>query len=118
MKTSKSFLHRLGSGATGVLLAAGLVVGFTLPARADLTHRYSFTNDASDSVGGANGTLKNGANISAGAVFMSGNGSSGPDCDYVELPPGLISNYTTVSFEFWVNVGANGIWEEIFALGN
>src|SRR5262249_27066551 len=118
MKINNPLLPRLRSGPARAFLTASLAVGLTFPATADMTHRYSFTNDVSDSIDGANGTLMNGATITGGAVFMSGTGSSGPDCDYVQLPPGLISNYTSVSFEFWVNVGANGIWEEIFAFGN
>jgi hypothetical protein len=35
-----------------------------------LTHRYSFTENASDSVGGANGTLQGSAQISAGKLVL------------------------------------------------
>ena len=87
-------------------------------ALAGLTHRYSFTSDASDSVGGANGTLMNSASVSDGQAYFGGAVVSGANADYIDLPPGLISNYTTVTFEFWVDVGVNGTWEEIYAFGN
>jgi hypothetical protein len=90
----------------------------TQTASAQLTHRYSFTADATDSIGGANGTPQNAVSFSGGAAFFSGVGASGPACDYVELPSGLISNYTSVTFEFWADVGGNGIWPEVFAFGN
>ena len=102
---------------TRSLLACGLASALILPASASLTHRYSFTTDVSDSIGGATGTLMNGATVSGGAVSLAG-GASGTGCDYVELPPGLISNYTSVTFEFWIDAGANGTWPELYAFGN
>ena len=56
------------------LLAAScaLVVGMmTVPAGAALTHEYSFTTDASDSIGGANGTLVNTATVSGGQLQLN-----------------------------------------------
>ncbi len=118
MKMNPPQLPRLVRGVACLLLAATFAWALTLNASATLTHRYSFTNDVTDSVGGANGTLMNNATISGGAVQLSGAVGSGPTCDYVELPPGLISNYTTVTFEMWVDVGQNGIWPELYAFGN
>ncbi len=115
---AKSLDKRFKQPITRYLLALGLVCAFAQPALADLKHRYSFTTDASDSIGGANGTPQNGVQFSSGAAQFGGQVPSGPGCDYIQLPPGLISNYTSVSFELWVDVGANGTWEEIFAFGN
>jgi autotransporter-associated beta strand protein len=65
----------------------------TVPsASALLLHRYSFTSDASDSVGNANGTLQGNAAISGGAVVLDGVNS------YVNLPGGLISSLVDVTF--------------------
>ena len=61
---------------------------------ADLTHRYSFTSDASDSVGTANGTLMGNTTVAGGVATFPATVASGPGSDYIELPPGLISNYT------------------------
>ena len=68
-----------------------------VPPTATLTHRYSFTSDASDSVGGANGTLNGNAAISGGTVTLDG--SSGT---YVGLPVGILTNLTAVTFETWL----------------
>src|ERR1017187_2085133 len=81
-------------------LLAGLL-GLVFHARGQtLTHRYSLTTDASDSVGTANGTVAGGAtfNGSGGLVL---NGTSG----YVSLPPGLVSNLTAVTIETWASFG-------------
>jgi hypothetical protein len=116
MNTKTLFINAFGRGFRWVSPAVALACLLAQPAAADLTHRYSFTNDVTDSVGGANGTLMNGATVSGGVATLSG-GISGPDCQYIELPAGLISNYTSVTFELWINAGENGIWEELYALG-
>src|SRR6185369_4510925 len=90
------------------LLALSLTVLAPTSMRADLTHRYSFASDASDSVGGANGILQGNVTVSSGAANFPGL----TNADYVELPPGLVSNYTSASFECWINVGVNGTWAE------
>ena len=97
---------------------ASLTWALALPASAALTHRYSFTNDVTDSVGGANGSIVNNVTISGGAANFPGTNPSGPAADYIQLPPGLISNYTAVTFEFWANVGVNGTWPELYGFGN
>ncbi len=117
MKMNCSPSRRLGPALGCALLALALSGSLAPQARAALTHRYSFTTDATDSVGGANGTPQNGATFSGGAAVFSGAVVSGPTCDFIVLPPGLISNYTSVTFEFWINVGANGNWEELYAFG-
>jgi len=84
-------------------------------ARGELVHRYSFTNGdvvAVDSVGGQNGTLVNGASISGNAVQLDG------DDDYVNLPPDLITGFTSVTFEAWFNHTANGTWTRVFDFGD
>lgn len=105
---------------TAAARALALGVGCWLlatSASAELKHRYSFMSDATDSVGGSHGTARNGVSFAGGAAYFSGAVASGPSCDYVELPPGLLSNYTSVTFEFWLDAGANGTWPELFAFG-
>ena len=68
-----------------------------VPPTATLTHRYSFTSDASDSVGGADGALNGNAAIAGGTVTLDG--SSGT---YVGLPAGILTNLTAVTFETWL----------------
>lgn len=81
-----------------------------------LVHRYSFTNGdttAVDSVGGQDGTLENGAAISNNAVQLDGLN------DYVNLPDGLITGYTAISFEAWFTCSAsNGTWSRVWDFGD
>ena len=80
---------------------------------AALQHRYSFTTDASDSVGHADGTLEGAASISDGQVHL--NGTRGT---YVNLPGGLIAGDRAVTFEFWATLGANRNWARVFDQGS
>ncbi len=77
-----------------------------------ITHRYSFTADASDTIGGAGGQLAGGAAISGGAVALDG--SSG----YVNLPNDLFTNYTSVTFEAWFTDNGSSTWARIWDFGN
>ncbi len=77
-----------------------------------LIHRYSFTSDASDSEGVADGTLSGGATVSGGQVVL--NGSSA----YVDLPNNLFTNLNSLSFEAWfTDNGGNG-WARLWDFGN
>jgi hypothetical protein len=111
---------------SGVLILAVCfaVVG---NANAALTHRYSFTSDANDSVGGANGTVIDPLGVSffsGGNLNFAGHEGEGSDQRpfvsgaYVNLPNGIISALgTTGTFEFWLTVDTNRNWAEIFSFG-
>jgi uncharacterized repeat protein (TIGR03806 family) len=77
-----------------------------------LTHRYSFTADASDSVGAASGILDGGATIAGGALILNGNNG------FLSLPASLVSNYTSITIETWVTDNGSGNWARIFDFGN
>jgi RHS repeat-associated protein len=77
-----------------------------------LIHRYSFTVDASDSVGHADGTLMNGASITNGKVLLNGAGA------YVNLPGDLLYGLNSVTFEFWASFGVNGVWSRVYDFGD
>lgn len=78
-----------------------------------LIHRYSFTSDASDSVGSADGTLQNNAVISGGQVVLDGTNS------YVSLPQGTISALTNnATFEVWFTDNSSAQWARIFDFGS
>lgn len=91
--------------------AAIVAVQLTASAQT-LAHRYSFsdTDDGAgnvgkpvaDSVGGAawNGTLPNGGTFSGTQLSIF---ASGPQ--YVQLPVGILSNYTAVTIDTWVTFG-------------
>jgi hypothetical protein len=113
-------LFAMGAGSTTVTAAYS---GFTftnlvtVSAAPKLMHRYSFTADASDSVGTANGTLMGGATITGGQVVLSGVGSSSSPGDYVELPGQLFTNLTSVSLETWVTDNGSSTWARIWDFG-
>ncbi len=88
------------------------------PARADLTHRWSFNDsftstNAVDSVGGASGNLFPGASYPGdGTVALDG--ASG----YVEFPPNLVSNYNSITYEAWFTDTGSGTWARVWDFGN
>ncbi|MCX5804530.1 MAG: hypothetical protein NT010_00470 [Proteobacteria bacterium] len=67
----------------------------TSPCYAGMIHYYSFTTDASDQVGGANGTLTNGASVAYGVLHLDGSN------DYVQYSQRLVptsGSYTVALF--------------------
>lgn len=86
-----------------------------------LIHRYSFNETgsyvATDSVGGAHGTIQLAAEQRDGQVWLYGTALS-----YVELPPNLINANTitrnAITFETWASFGPNANWVRLFDFGN
>jgi autotransporter-associated beta strand protein len=80
-----------------------------------LTHRYSFSADTSDSVGGAWGTNFGNATVAGGALVLDG--ASGT---YMQLPANLFtaSNASALTVEFWATLGANANNARVFGFGN
>jgi hypothetical protein len=109
-----------------MLAAATLVVTATSEANAAIKNRYSFTANADDSVGGANGNVVDPgvatAAFAGGKLNLSANigelsNAIGEDA-YVNLPNGIVSALGTKgSFETWVTVETNRNWAEIFSFG-
>jgi hypothetical protein len=94
--------------------ATSSVVSLTVLSAGDaLTHRYSFTSNANDSVGTAHGTLQGAASLSGGRVTL--NGTSGT---YVNLPGGLIAGGPAVTIEAWCSLGVNVNWIRLFDMGS
>ena len=68
-----------------------------------LVHRYSFSEtsgtNVADSIGGLawNGTLPNGGTFANGQLSLLASGQQ-----YVQLPSGILSNYSEVTIEAWV----------------
>lgn len=96
------------------------------PLHGQLIHRYSFDNPAgdasgaslTDSVSGANGVVQG-----AGALFTGTGldlpGGSSDTAAYGDLPNGLVSSQTAVTFEGWVTISSNaGNWGRIFDFGS
>jgi hypothetical protein len=88
-----------------------------------LLHRYSFVSDASDSVGGANGTIvvPNGggaATINHGLSLLGSTTPAFGYSGYVSLPSGLLTATTNLTVECWVTQNQGNIWAEIWDFGN
>jgi uncharacterized protein YjdB len=89
--------------------------------QAILKHRYSFVSDASDSVGNANGTIVAPGN-GGGAPATISNGLSLPGntvggfgySGYVSLPPGLLTNTTSLTIETWVTQNQPNTWATVW----
>ena len=90
-------------------LMAGLLAAHSLIA--GVVHRYSFTSDARDSVGGADGTLVGGASIANKSVVLDG--ASG----YVNLPNDLVSNLNAMTIETWVTDNGSAGWARVWDFG-
>ena len=89
----------------------------------NLLHRYSFLSDATDSVGGANGTLvaPNGgaaATINHGLILPGNTHGGFGYSGYVSLPGGLLINTTNLTIECWVKQNQGNAWAEIWDFGN
>ncbi len=86
-----------------------------------LLHRYSFVNDASDSVGGANGTVvgPNGGSAAtiANGLFLPGGGGPGFS-GYVTLPAGILSNTSSLTVECWATQNNQNMWAELWNFNN
>lgn len=91
-----------------------LGTGLTTMSNADLVHRYSFDTDARDSVGGAHGTLVDGAIVSEGAVQLDGTN------DYVRLDARAIgiNAYSSITLEAWWSHNDLTRWQRVFDFGD
>ncbi|HAO80360.1 MAG TPA: hypothetical protein DCQ92_15605 [Verrucomicrobia subdivision 3 bacterium] len=89
-----------------------------------LTHRWSFNEPANstqfvDSVlGVTNGIIHGGARIDGNGNLVLG--GLNQNTNYAELPPYLLTstNYTAVTFEFWVAFGTNNTWGRLIDFGD
>ncbi len=109
------------SGSVTSSVPATLTVLPTSDFPATLVHRYSFQDTAgsttfADSVGGPawDGTLQGSAALDGSSLQLDG--SIG--C-FASLPSYIMSNYTQMTVEFWVDVApSNPIWTYVFAFGD
>ncbi|HEY1663018.1 MAG TPA: LamG-like jellyroll fold domain-containing protein [Verrucomicrobiae bacterium] len=115
------------SGGTTTYYTNTVAVTF-LSSSSTLIHRYSFTTDASDSVGGANGTNVMGSNsgITSGPTYSGGQlqfnnpNFSGPSssANYVSLPPSVLPTSGGATIEEWFTMTGSGFFTESYAFGN
>jgi hypothetical protein len=89
-----------------------------------LTHRWSFNEPVNstqfiDSVlGVTNGLIHGGARIDGNGNLVLG--GMNQQTNYAQLPPYLLTstNYTAVTFEFWVTFGPNNTWGRLIDFGD
>jgi mono/diheme cytochrome c family protein len=119
MKAALSHFRLLRGIAVRVVVFNLVLVGLPnlLPAQT-LQNRYSFTSDASDSIGGANGTLEGNAYVSNGELYLPGGGNSDNPSGYVSLPNGIVSNDASITVECWVTDNAGSVWAETWCFGD
>ena len=86
---------------------------FASTSSAVLVDRYSFTTDASDSVGTNHGTLVGGASVSGGQLVLPGAAT-----DWLDLPANTLSTYTSASVETWFTLNVSSGWLRIFDFGD
>ena len=122
-------MHRRSLQAALALAVAAMgATTFDAPrADAALRNRYSFTTDATDSIGGQNGTLFGANGSFAGGELVlanTGEGSENPgDGAYLNLPNALISTAAaadtvgSVTVEMWITMDANRDWAAAFSAG-
>jgi len=97
-----------------------------LDVQVGLIHRYRFDDDASDSIGGADGVVVNNTGntvIEDGQAKMGNVGPERPnngDGDYIDLPNGLISGLTQMTVQVWATYADEGLqaWSRLLAFGN
>jgi hypothetical protein len=109
-----------------------LIAIMPVSVRSEVVHRYSFTSDASDSIGGADGTIVDAGTTPNhafvdGMVDFSDNFGEGSNViiedAYVDLPNGIVSaavNSGTagaVSFEWWATVTETHTWQRFGDFG-
>jgi uncharacterized protein YjdB len=124
---SSGLITGVGVGtATVSAMVAGVPTGSSGPITVmpvTLEHRYSFVSDATDSVGGDDGTLvaPNGgasATISNGLILPGNRNGGFGFSGYVALPGGILTNTTSLTVECWVTQNQGNGWAEIWDFGN
>jgi hypothetical protein len=103
-----------------ILLLLG-ICALALPSDgATVSHRYSFSNDLTDSAGGNTGILQGGASVSATHLILPG-GGSGPTADAMLFtsPVDIGGNFggTGVTVETWYTDDGSGTWAKLFTFG-
>jgi concanavalin A-like lectin/glucanase superfamily protein/Ig-like domain-containing protein len=96
-----------------------------LDVQVGLVHRWSFTEDGADSVGGADAVVVNNTGNAAivdGAAVMGNVGtesSNDNNGDYVDLPNGLISKLSQMTVQCWATYDDDDlqIWSRILSFG-
>ncbi|MGI8602321.1 MAG: LamG-like jellyroll fold domain-containing protein [Verrucomicrobiales bacterium] len=110
-------MKSLSNFAIGALCACTLHAG-----AATLVHRYSFSGDTLDSVGGNTGVLNNGATVTATALSLSGGPGAGASVQNMGFfnQVGIGTNFGTtgVTVESWYTDSGSSTWAKLFTFGS
>jgi hypothetical protein len=81
-----------------------------IASHAALSHRYSFTAGAADSVGTAHGSLQGAATVSGGVLNFNNPtfAAPAPGRGYLSLPASIMPTNGSVTIEQWFTFGASG----------
>ncbi len=100
---------------------ASLLISAGAAGAATLSHRYSFNGTTTDSVGGNNGVLNNGATVTATSLSLSGGPGGGASVQNMGFSAavGIGANYggTGVTVETWYTDAGTGQWGKLFTFG-
>ena len=80
-----------------------------------LTHDYTFSGNANDSVGNANGTVFGGVTFTSGGATFDG---AIHPASYIKLPSDLISGYDVVTFEAFYTATSTGNQQRLWDFGD
>jgi len=106
-------MKRLGLMLGASLMALGLLADGTCT-YANLLHRWSFTSDASDSVGGTTASLYGSAEVQDGKLVLLG-GNKGSS--YANLGAGMVPTSGAFTIELWAKKTAVSSFGRIFDIG-
>ena len=88
-------------------------------ARAELIHRYSFKENADDSVGKANGKLEGKAKIANGKLALQNSGKASNDegLSYVSFSERILPKSGSATIEAWFTSDSDGQFARLFDFG-
>jgi hypothetical protein len=118
VNSTNGLVKAIGVGTTTVIASYGALSATNslsvISVPATLTHRYSFTANANDSVGTANGVLQGNATVSGGQLVLDGTSGT-----YLDLPGGNINIATNkaITLEAWVTFNDTTLWARLFDFG-
>src|SRR5690348_15889891 len=101
-----------------VIVACAALVMSSALSQGALTHRYSINDGTSDdAVGGANGSLINGATVSGGQLVFSPTANNGTNANaatgqYMSLPSNILQT-RAFTLETWVTWRGGNAWQRI-----
>ncbi|HEY7090421.1 MAG TPA: PEP-CTERM sorting domain-containing protein [Tepidisphaeraceae bacterium] len=104
-----------------LLFSAVVSLGLTASSFGQLAHRYSFTTNANDSVGSANGTLQGRATVGSNQLQFN-NPQFSPASDtaggYLSLPASIMPTSGSVTIEEWGTYQGSGFFTEAYTFTN